>query len=149
MQIQVETRDINGLVLKIEKRANKLVDNADRAGLEFITRWHRYTYEGWPVDQSTGADAEHSRDTITHPTKQGPGHYRFEVTSPYGGVIEYGGWAGVGPKTAQHGPETLPGGIRVGAGIFAIQKPTAPMRRAGSRVKLEMSETLSKMVANG
>lgn len=89
---------------------------------------------GWPVD--TGA----SRAAWSGPLRVAEGHYRLINSMSYAATIEYGGYPVVGPKTAQVGAHTLPGGISVGGGIYPTQKPVAPVRQAMSRRKLAWAQ---------
>lgn len=98
----------------------------------------RYTTIGWPVANPGGG---FSRGSITPVEKVADRHYRWRITAIYAGVIEYGGYRGVGPKTKEYGAETLPGGIEINEGIYVIQRPTAPLRRALSKIKLELEKT--------
>ena len=98
----------------------------------------RYTTIGWPVANPGGG---YSRGSITAAEKVAERHYRWRITAVYAGVIEYGGYRGVGPKTAAHGTHTLPGGIEINEGIYVTQRPTAPLRRALSKIKLELAKT--------
>jgi hypothetical protein len=121
----------------IVRLADKLVASADKVSFDMITLWHRFTVEGWPVD--TG----YSRDTIEPPSKIADGHYRFRITASYAHVIEYGGYRGVGPKTHQEGGTNLPGRVDINPGIYVNQRPSAPLRRAESRIKLELAQYLA------
>ena len=48
---------------------------------------------------------------------------------PYAGVIEFGGYPGVGPKTERVGGQQLAPGIEINDGIYPKQRPAAPVRR--------------------
>lgn len=89
---------------------------------------------GWPVD--TGA----SRAAWSGPFKVADGHYRLTNPMVYAAVIEYGGYPSPGPKTAQVGPQILPGGIQVGGRVYPTQKPVAPVRQAMSKRKLAWAQ---------
>lgn len=121
----------------VERVGNRLMDQSEEVAWQLMTNWHTYTIQGLPVD--TG----HLKSTVTSPHRAGPGVLRFEITANYAVVVEYGGYRGVGPKTAERPPETLPGAIVIGGGIFATQVPSAPLRRAKSRVKMEIAAILA------
>jgi hypothetical protein len=96
--------------------------------------------EGWPV--ATGA----SRAAWQGPLKVGYAHYEMRNQISYAAVIEYGGYQGVGPKTAAEGPQMLPGGIAVGGGIFPTQRPSHPVARALSKRTVELNNALAKVL---
>ena len=93
---------------------------------------------GWPVD--TGV----SRAAWQGPRKRGFAHYDLINNVVYSPVIEFGGYRGVGPKTAELGAELLPGGIQINGGIYPIQRPAAPVRRALSKRILEVERALTR-----
>lgn len=96
--------------------------------------------EGWPVD--TGA----SRAAWQGPTKVGEAHYRLRNDYDYAGVIEYGGYPGVGPKTERVGAHVLPGGVAVNGGIYPSQRPAAPVRQAISKRTFPLAESVAKVI---
>ena len=123
-----------GLKGVLQQLGAQVGNHSDEAMEPLMQFWQRDTIINWPVD--TGF----SRSSITTPHKVGKGVWRFEVTANYARVIEYGGYRGVGPKTHQVGAHSLPGGIEINEGIYVTQRPTAPMRRAQSEVKLRLNE---------
>jgi hypothetical protein len=137
LSFQVGTARQGRLNQVFVRLAGKLVASADKVSFDMITLWHRFTVEGWPVD--TG----YSRGTIESPSKIADGHYSFRITASYAHVIEYGGYRGVGPKTHQEGGANLPGRVDINPGIYVNQRPSAPLRRAESRMKLELAQYLA------
>jgi hypothetical protein len=95
---------------------------------------------GWPVD--TGA----SRAAWEGPSKVGDAHYRLSHNLDYAGVVEHGGYPGVGPKTEQVSAHVLPGGIAVNGGIYPSQRPAAPVRRGISARTLPLHEAVAKAI---
>lgn len=124
----------------IRKWAEKKGKDLDVTVGEVATEWAASTIEGWPVD--TG----YSRASIEAPRKIGYAHWQFRITADYARVIEYGGYRGVGPKTVSKPAEILPGGIAVGGGIFPSQRPSAPLRRGKSKIKVELAKELGVKV---
>lgn len=131
------TQDITSLILLYAQKVQADVDPVMRQkGGDLRT----YAVEGSPVD--TGA----FRAAWQGPTKLGHAHYEVRNETDYGPIIELGGYRGVGPKTSEQGGETLPGGIPIGPGIYPTQRPAAPMRRAVSRVYVEVAQELVKVL---
>lgn len=95
---------------------------------------------GWPVD--TGV----SRAGWQGPFRRGYAHYEVVNNFVYAPVIEFGGYPGVGPKTANLGSELLPGGIQINGGIYPTQRPAAPVRRALSKRQLELTQALKQII---
>ena len=95
---------------------------------------------GWPVD--TGV----SRAGFQGPFRVAAAHYRIINNFVYAPVIEFGGYRGVGPKTAEQSAQLLPGGIQVNQGIYPTQRPAAPVRRALSKRTVELREALSQVI---
>lgn len=91
---------------------------------------------GWPVDTYA------SRGGWQGPYRVGEAHYQLRNEYPYAVTIEYGGYPGVGPKTAQQGAQVLPGGVEVNGGIYPTQRPAAPVRQGLSRRWLSLQRKL-------
>ena len=91
---------------------------------------------GWPVDQGV------SRAAWRGPVRVGPMEFILTNPLPYAPVIEFGGYPGVGPKTGEFPGETLPGGIQINEGIYPLQRPVAPTRRALSKHRNAMLERI-------
>lgn len=132
------TKQLNAL---LTRKVEKTKEDADALVLKHAYLLYNYIVENWPVD--TGF----SRASITPPERIGFAHYRIRITAAYAIIIEYGGYRGVGPKTAQEGGIILPGGIQIGPGIFPIQKPYAPVRRGLSRIMVSLEKDLKEAVA--
>lgn len=96
--------------------------------------------KGSPVDKGT------FRAAWQGPTKVGVAHYRVTNNTDYGPTIEYGGYPGVGPKTARVGATVLPGGVEVNSGIYPSQRPAAPVRQGISKRTLPLREALAKVL---
>jgi hypothetical protein len=128
----------NSISQLLQGYAEDATRDIDKDAFELASFLREETIRGWPVD--TGA----SRAGWQGPTKLGEGHYEIRNEYAYAGVIEYGGYRGVGPKTASGGNFVLPGGIEVGGGIFPTQKPSAPLRRGFSKTKLKFEKGLLK-----
>lgn len=94
--------------------------------------------EGWPIGPPPHGGT--SRAAWSGPFKVAEGHYRLINPMVYAAVIEYGGYPSPGPKTAQVGPQILPGGIQVGGGVYPTQRPVAPVRQAMSKRKLAWAQ---------
>lgn len=136
--IGAATKKLNALLYrKIEKTKR----DADAVVREQAYLLYNYIVENWPVD--TGF----SRASITPPERIGFAQYRIRITAEYAVIIEYGGYRGVGPKTAQESGITLPGGISINSGIYPIQKPHAPVRRGLARVSVSLREEIKGKVA--
>ena len=118
----------------------RVIDSNDKKLGQAATKWQADTVLGWPVD--TGF----SRASIEPPRRVSKGHWQFSITAAYAGVIEYGGYRGVGPKTAQQSGEQLGDDVTINPGIYPIQRPSAPLRRALVKTKREMRETYGKDV---
>ena len=86
-------------------------------------RLRRNVQHGWPVDSGL------SRAAWDGPTRVGVAAYRIANHSPYAGVIEFGGYPGVGPKTQRIGGRPLGAGLEINDGIYPKQRPAAPVRR--------------------
>jgi hypothetical protein len=97
---------------------------ADEAVLGVATEVLAFTIRGWPVDEGI------SRAAWFGPVKVGAAAYQIGNPIHYARIIEYGGYRGVGPKTAAFGGTALPGGLTINAGIYPTQRPEAPLRRA-------------------
>lgn len=121
----------------LDKFRRHVEDKTDETLGQLAYQWQRETAIGWPVD--TGF----SRASIETPTRVAPGRWTFRVTADYARVIEYGGYRGVGPKTQRLGPEQLDGGIEINEGIYAIQRPSAPLRRAMNTVRRELPAAMN------
>lgn len=61
-------------------------------------------------------------------------------TLPYAGVLEYGGYPGVGPKTVALGGGDLGAGFVGGAGIYSRQAPLGWVRKALAAVRDPFTE---------
>ena len=120
---------------KITEFLNESEDRAEKVISKAIHDWQADTVRGWPVDKGF------SRASIESPSKVAKGHWEFHITAAYAGVIEYGGYPGVGPKTAEMGPEDLGDGVDINAGIYPTQRPQAPLRRALAKTRREIRET--------
>lgn len=94
------------------------------------------TVVGWPVDSGQ------SRAGWWGPRKVGPFHYQIGNPFRHSGIIEYGGWANPGPKTDRLPGERLSGGFAINPGVYARQKPSAPLRRALAKSYGEMGKQL-------
>jgi hypothetical protein len=95
------------------------------------------TMRGWPVD--TGV----SRAAWFGPVKVEEAAYQIGNPLRYARIIEYGGYPGVGPKTAAFGGATLPGGLAINAGIYPTQRPEAPLRRALAKAYGQMGRAIA------
>lgn len=124
----------------IAEYAREVKDDINTVLGEVMTEWQAETIRGWPVDKG------YSRSTISTPRNEGQGVWSFSVTAEYAGVIEYGGYRVVGPKTHQVGAQVLPGGIAVNGGIYPTQRPAAPVRRGMSKVKSQIGSILASKV---
>ena len=121
------------LVQQMPAQADRVVFTVAQEVLSSIKR-------GWPVD--TGV----SRNAWIGPTKVAPAAYQLSNPYIYARVIEYGGYPGVGPKTERTGGETLPGGFDVNAGVYPVQVPHAPVRRALARHYGQIAQKLGEIV---
>ena len=111
---------------------------ADRIVFEQAAELLGDIVEDWPVDEGT------SRAAWAGPTRRGHAHYRLSNAMPYAGVIEFGGYPGIGPKTIEIPNVIFPGGLSVEGGIFPSQKPAAPVRRNLEKRRRIMIEELAK-----
>lgn len=117
-------RRLSALLLQYTVRVERDLDTVIREqSLELL----RDIQIGWPVDSGI------SRAAWEGPIRVDEAHYRLINPIIYAAVIEYGGYPGVGPKTAQEGGTTLPGDVSINAGIYPTQVPSAPTRRALSK----------------
>lgn len=94
----------------------------------------------WPVDSGL------SRAAWQGPYRVSYAHWRVVNAIPYAIVIEFGGYPGVGPKTAEEGGTSLPGNVNINPGIYPIQKPSAPVRRALSRAIVRIKAEIENVV---
>jgi len=67
-------------------------------------------------------------------------------TLPYAGVLEYGGYPGVGPKTVALGGGDLGAGFTAGAGIYAKQSPLGWVRKALAAVRDPLTARIYRSV---
>lgn len=130
-------RDLGQLIARYAKRAMldidiEMLNQADLLYDDII--------RGSPVDEGLFiAEWE-------EPLKWDYAYYAVINESPYGMVIEKGGYRGVGPLTARGGPLTLAGGIQVPAGIYPTQKPIGVVAQAMSKRNTEVREALAKVL---
>ena len=117
--------NIESIHQRVLQRSIKMADERTKRDINI---WMRETDKNWPVD--TG----YSRASITIPERIEPGYWQFRITAKYAGVIEYGLYPGVGPKTSEEGPASFGNGVEVSKRIFPTQKPYAPLRRAKAKV---------------
>ena len=89
---------------------------------------------------------ELSRASIEAPRRVGQGEWEFRITANYAGVIEYGGYSGVGPKTARQSGEQLDSDVSINPGIYPTQRPSAPLRRGLAKTRRELHETYGRDV---
>lgn len=134
----IQNREMERL---LQKYAQETKQNVDKVVEDQIKLFKSDTEAGWPTDTFF------SIESIGEPEHVAFAHWRFRITAPYAGVIEYGGYPGVGPKTSQQAGTILPGGIAVGGGIYPTQRPSAPVRRALSKRKVFFIEALKKAAA--
>ena len=127
---------IGRLTRDIEAYARKVNADLDREFLRQATLLRNDIVIGWPVD--TGV----SRAAWQGPIKEGFAQYSLRNNVVYSPVIEYGGYRGVGAKTAELGAQFLPGGIQINGGIYPTQRPAAPVRQALSKRILEIERAL-------
>lgn len=94
----------------------------------------------------TPVDTGRLRAAWQGPTKIGPAHYELRNETPYGVVVERGGYRGVGPKTAQVGSFILPGGIQVNGGIYPTQRPAGFVRQALSMRVVDLNNKIGDVL---
>ena len=129
----------------VERIARRIGIATDSTVGEYTNMWSAETSRNWPVAAVEGG---YSRSTITPASRIGRGVWQFRVTANYASVIEFGGYRGVGPKTHQVAAHTMPGGVEVEGGIFAIQKTGgAPLRTAKSKVLLTINREFAGRIA--
>lgn len=121
----------------VERDLDKLVFRHANILLTSIVR-------DWPVD--TGV----SRAGWRGPERDRsiPGAISWKVVNfvSYAPVIEYGGYRGIGPKTAREGSEVLASGIQKNQGIYPTQKPSAPVRRNLARRTFEIKKDINRLL---
>ena len=125
------------LVQDIQAHTRRELRSLDRVIREQATLLRNDIVTGWPVE--TGA----SRAAWQGPFKEGPASYVLRNNMVYAAVIEFGGYRGVGPKTAQVGAFFLPGGIGVNGGIYPTQRPAAPVRQGLSKRQLALARAIT------
>ena len=131
-------RDLGRLV---KRYADRVERDLNREMFRYANILRNYIIELTPVD--TGL----LRSAWQGPIRIGFAHYELRNNIIYGPVVEFGGYKGVGPKTAEIGAILLPAGIAVNAGIYPIQRPHAMVRRGLSRVAVQLRDDLAKVLA--
>lgn len=131
--------DSKAFTRRLRRFVSQFEQDADRVVFEVATDVLSATVENWPVAVDSGV----SRAAWRGPVKgQKRLTWRISNPMPYASVIEFGGYPGVGPKTASIGPTVLANGVRVGAGIFPTQTPHAPVRRALAKHQRDIPDKL-------
>jgi hypothetical protein len=131
------TWDDTQFAARLQRYVNQFPGQAEETVAKVALRVLADIKIGWPVD--TGA----SRAAWVGPRKVAPLAYQLSNAFVYAKVIEYGAF-GLGPKTVPAGGETLPGSITVNRGIYARQRPAAPVRRALAKAYGVMGAELAK-----
>jgi hypothetical protein len=130
----------NSLAQLVRIHCQKIISKMDDVARSEAGELGDEIVKGWPVD--TGA----SRAGWEGPSKVGDAHYRLSNNYDYAGVIEHGGYPGVGPKTEQVSAHVLSHGIAVNGGIYPSQRPAAPVRRGISARTLPLREAIAKAI---
>lgn len=138
MSLSVSGRVVNAgkLGALIRSYAAQVEQSVDEVTREQTSKLRDDIIQGWPVDTTA------SRAAWQGPIKIADGHYELRNEIPYTVVIEYGGYPGVGPKTARQSAQALPGGVEINGGIYPTQRPAAPVRQALSKRSLELTRQL-------
>jgi hypothetical protein len=124
---------------RLSAYAAQVGENAEQAVFEVAADVLADIRIGWPVDSGD------SRRAWIGPRKIAPLTYQLSNPYPYARVIEYGGYPGVGPKTSRYGGSSLPGGIAINPGIYPIQRPAAPVRRALAKAYGQIGKRLQAL----
>ena len=131
------TREFSRIVTQYADRVGRDIDTEMR---EQAARLRNEIVRNWPVD--TGV----SRAAWQGPIKRGHAEYELTNNVVYAPVIEYGGYRGVGPRTARREAEILPGGIQVAGGIFPTQTLHAPVRRGLAKRRAAIRRAIAEVV---
>lgn len=118
------------LGLAVDRKKVEMLGDVDMIMFQQASLLRDDIVRGWPV-AAIGGGA--SRAGWQGPIKIDTGAYRVTNNYVYGPTIEYGGYPGVGPKTAEFGGASLPEGYDINPGIYPTQRPQAPVRRALSK----------------
>ena len=137
VQFDIDTRSFARAMQRFINTSGRGTDEVAQSTMLNVLR---DTKEGWPVDEGI------SINDWQGPTRIGPSAYEIRNTAVYARVIEFGGYPGVGPKTARRGAQQLAPGIRTNAGIYPTQRPAAPTRRALARNQLMMATETAQML---
>jgi len=101
------------------------------------------------MDQTVPIDTRALQKSRTRVHKRGKLRWSTEYPKDYAGVLEFGGYPGVGPRTMKAGPGDLGAGFTARAGVYSKQAPLGWVRKALAQSEAPWHARIYKAVQQG